>query len=150
MNGKEFRHKKLEIKHVLGKISTFNYLRLPKQHRVYMQSPPTTPPIAWTCQREDLTSINFDLFLAISKLQMKESFEILAQSDNHPAIIVHPCSDTSDEDDNQNEQRFTYENCSSIDDKHSDRLPNRSFSLSIEQQQQQQLRRISGDGDNVL
>ncbi|CAF4051551.1 unnamed protein product [Rotaria sp. Silwood2] len=99
MNGKEFHNKKIHISYALQNSSSIKYLKPPKQERIYMQSPPTTPPIGWVAKREELPDINFDLFLALSKLQSNEPLEILSKQNNHPAIIIHPCSDTSSDND---------------------------------------------------
>ena len=96
---KNFIIKKLHLSYVLQNLSSLDYLKPPTHERIYMQSPPTTPPIGWVAQREELPEINFDLFLALSKLQPYEPLEILPKQDHLPAIIIHPCSDTSDDDD---------------------------------------------------
>ncbi|CAF1541137.1 unnamed protein product, partial [Adineta steineri] len=51
MNGKEFHNKKLQISYLSSQSSSIDYLKLPKHERIYMQSPPTTPPIGWVAQR---------------------------------------------------------------------------------------------------
>lgn len=99
MNGKEFHHKKLQIMHFSQESSSMKYLKPPKQDRIHLQSPPTTPPIGWFAKREELPEINFNLFLALSKLKQNEPLEILPKQNNFPAIVIHPCSDTSDEGD---------------------------------------------------
>ncbi|CAF0836808.1 unnamed protein product [Didymodactylos carnosus] len=102
MNGKEFQGKNMKVIFSVQQ-DAIDYLKPPEHERVFMQSPPTTPPIGWVVQREAPPSINLDLFLALSKLQPHEPLEILSKQGNLPAIIIHPCSDTSsDEDENGN------------------------------------------------
>ena len=98
MNDKEFHQQKLHMSYAFDNSSNIEYLKPPSQERIFMQSPPTTPPVGWIVQREDPPEINFDIFLALSKLQSDEPLEILPQQNHLPSIIIHPCSDTSDDD----------------------------------------------------
>jgi hypothetical protein len=139
MNGKEFHHQKLQLSY-----TSLEYLKLPTQERIYMQSPPTTPPIGWIDKREELPEINFDLFLALSKLQSNEPFEILPKHDHLPGIIIHPCSDTSDDDDVINE--FERKKSSTIEAKRRANI----FHDAILVPGEQQIRQSAGDGDKLV
>jgi hypothetical protein len=148
MNGKEFHHKKLQISYLLKNSSSIEYLKPPKQDRIYMQSPPTTPPIGWLAKREELPEINFDLFLALSKLQPHQPLEILPKQNHHPAIIIHPCSDTSD-DEHENDpsiDEFGYKKYTTIEDKRRAQILHDAILVPGEQQ----IRQSAGDGDKLL
>jgi hypothetical protein len=154
MNGKEFHHKKLQISYLSQNSSSIEYLKPPKQDRIYMQSPPTTPPIGWVAKREELPEINFDLFLALSKLQPHQPLEILPKQAHHPAIIIHPCSDTSDEDDNNDLDdvinpiidEFGHKKYSTIEDKRRALILHDAILVPGEQQ----IRQSAGDADKLI
>jgi hypothetical protein len=144
MNGKEFHHEKLQLTS-----TSRDYLKLPTQERIYMQSPPTTPPIGWIAKREELPEINFDLFLALSKLQSNEPLEILPKQDHLPAIIIHPCSDTSDDDDDVSHpiiNEFRHKKCSAIETKRRASILHDAIFVPGEQQ----IRQSAGDGDKLV
>jgi hypothetical protein len=152
MNGKEFHNKKLQISYSLENYSSLKYLKPPKQERIYMQSPPTTPPIGWVTKREELPDINFDLFLALSKLQPNEPIEILPKQNHLPAIIIHPCSDISDNDDDLDDiinpiiDEFGHQKYTTIQDKQRAHILHDAILLPG----QQQIRRSKGDGDKIV
>jgi hypothetical protein len=144
MNEKEFHNKKLQITS-----SLINYLHPPTQERIYMQSPPTTPPIGWVAKREELPEINFDLFLALSKLQPNEPLEILPKQNQHPAIIIHPCSDTSsDEDDIINPiiDEYGHKKYTTIEAKRRAHILHDAIFVPGEQQ----VKQTAGDGDKLI
>lgn len=149
MNGKNFHNKKLQISYLLS----YEYLKPPKQERIFMQSPPTTPPIGWIEKREELPEINFDLFLALSKLQSNEPLEILPQRNHLPAIIIHPCSDTSDNDDDDDDgdlidpciDEFENKTYATIESKRHTHILHDAILVPDEQQ----IRQSAGDGDKL-
>jgi len=155
MNGKKFHNKKFQISYLLQNSLPFEYLKPPKQERIFMQSPPTTPPIGWVAQREELPEINFDLFLALSKLQPNEPLEILPKQNHHPAIIIHPCSDTSDNDDKDDDDdddiinpiidEFGHKKYSTIEAKRHAHILYDAIFVPDEQQ----IRQSAGDGDKL-
>jgi hypothetical protein len=151
MNGKEFHNKKLQISYSLKNSSSFEYLKPPKQERIFMQSPPTTPPIGWVAKHEELPEINFDLFLALSKLQSNEPFEILPKQNNLPAIIIHPCSDTSDDDNDLDDvinpiiDEFGHKKYTTIEAKRRAHILHDAILVPGEQQ----IRQSAGDGDKL-
>ncbi|CAF1665756.1 unnamed protein product [Rotaria magnacalcarata] len=153
MNGKEFHNKRIQMSYSLQISSSIDYLKPPKQENIYMQSPPTTPPVGWVTKYEELPDINFDLFLALSKLQSNEPLEILSKQNNFPAIIIHPCSDTSDDDvdrddivnptidEFRNEKKYQTaeaKQCARI-------LHDAMFALD-----EQQIKQTTGDGDKLV
>jgi hypothetical protein len=148
MNGKEFHNKKLQISYLLENFSSFKYLKPPKQERIYMQSPPTTPPIDWVAKREELPDINFDLFLALSKLQPNQPIEILPKQNHLPAIIIHPCSDISDNDDDINPiiDEFGHKKYTTIQAKRRAHILHDAILVPGEQQ----IRQSAGDGDKLV
>ena len=146
MNGKEFHHRKLSLS---SSFTPLKYLKPPNQERIYMQSPPTTPPIGWVAQREELPEINFDLFLALSKLQANEPLEILPKQDHLPAIVIHPCSDTSDNDDdilNPVVDQFGQQKYRTIEAKRRAHILHDAILVPGEQQ----IRQCAGDGDRFI
>jgi hypothetical protein len=144
MNGKEFHNKKLQISYSLQNSSSYEYLKPPKQDRIYMQSPPTTPPIGWIAKREELPEINFNLFLALSKLQPNEPLEILPKQNHLPAIIIHPSSDTSDDDNDLDE--FGHQKYTAIDAKRRAHILHDAILVPGEAQ----IRQSAGDGDKLV
>ena len=150
MNEKEFRHRKLRISYASDNSSIIQYLKLPDQDRIFMQSPPNTPPIGWTAQREEFPEINFDIFLALSKLQPNEPLEILPKQNNLPAIVIHPCSDTSDDDldeiINPVIDEFGHPKYSTNEAKRRAHILHDAILVPGEQQ----VRRVMGDGDKLM
>lgn len=148
MNEKEFHGEKLKISFGLENASQMEYLKPPNHERIYMQSPPTTPPVGWIVQREDPPEINLDLFLALSKLQPDEPLEILAKQNHLPAIIIHPCSDSSDDDLNDTNHpiinEYGQKNYSIIETK---RRSHRRHDFRLVSDDSIH-RRVVGDGDN--
>ena len=149
MNDKEFHDGQLHISYATEYSST-SYLKPPTQERIFMQSPPTTPPVGWISRREEFPEINFDIFLALSKLQPNEPLEILPQKNDLPAIVIHPCSDTSDDDlddvINPITDQFGNEKYSTIEAKRRAVLLHDAILVPGEQQ----VRRIAGDGDKAV
>ncbi|UJR25483.1 hypothetical protein I4U23_006829 [Adineta vaga] len=149
MNEKEFHGKKLSMSFVLSHSSTIEYLKPPESERIYMQSPPTTPPVGWVAKREELPEINFDLFLALSKLQPNEPLEILPKQNHLPAIVIHPCSDTSDdENDIRNSiiDEFGHKKYSTIEAKRRAHVLHDAILIPGEKH----IRPSAGDGDNII
>jgi hypothetical protein len=152
MNGKEFHYKKLQLSYASLNFSSFEYLKPPTQERIYMQSPPTTPPIGWMAKREELPEINFDLFLALSKLQPHEPLEILPKQDHLPAIIIHPCSDTSDDDDDLDDiihpiiDEYEHKKYPTIEAKRCTHILHDAILVPDEQQ----IKQTAGDGDKLV
>lgn len=136
MHGKQFHNKQLQISYPSS--NSYEYLKPPKYERIYMQSPPTTPPIGWVAQREELPEINFDLFLALTKLQPNEPLEILPKQKNCPAIIIHPCSDTSDSElDEFEDKKYAKQRAQILHD-------------AILVPGEQHIRQCAGDADQLL
>ncbi|CAF0761263.1 unnamed protein product [Adineta ricciae] len=150
MNGKEFYHRKLSISFKYSPSSSIEYLKPPEQEQIYMQSPPTTPPIGWVTKREELPEINFDLFLALSKLQSNEPLEILPQQNHLPAIVIHPCSDTSDEDEDDGNNsmidEFGQQKYINMDAKRRAHILHNAILVPGEKH----IRQSIGDGDNRI
>ena len=150
MNEKEFHQRKLRISFVSENSPAIHYLKLPDQDRIFMQSPPNTPPVGWSAQREEFPEINFDIFLALSKLQPNEPLEILPKQNDLPAIVIHPCSDTSDDDlddvidpmiDEFGRQKYST---------HEAKRRAHILHDAILVPGQERVRRVAGDGDKVM
>ncbi|CAF0912352.1 unnamed protein product [Rotaria sordida] len=152
MNGKEFHNKKIQISYLFKNSSSIKHLKPPKQERLYMESPPTTPPIGWVAKREELPDINFDLFIALSKLQSNEPFEILPKQNKLPAIIIHPCSDTSSSDDDLDDvinpiiDEFGHKKYQTIEAKRRAHILHDAILVPGEQQ----IKQSAGDGDKLV
>lgn len=150
MNDKEFHQQKLHISYATDNATTIEYLKPPIHDRIYMQSPPTTPPVGWVVQREDPPEINLDLFLALSKLQPDEPLEILPKQNHLPAIIIHPCSDTSDDDlddvINPVIDEYGHKKYPTIEAKRRAQILHDAILVPGEEQ----IRRVLGDGDKIL
>ncbi|CAG5126992.1 unnamed protein product [Candidula unifasciata] len=69
------------------------FLRPPQQSRMFLISPPASPPVGWESIPESEPVINYDLLHAIAKLNPGETHEVHPPSMAAPAIIVHLCED---------------------------------------------------------
>ncbi|CAF0951356.1 unnamed protein product [Didymodactylos carnosus] len=85
--------------------STETYLRPPEPEKLFLISPPVSPPIGWEQKVEDPPVVDFNLLAAIAQLQPNESHEVLPSQGNLPKIIIHTCEDLGPQDEHSNALR---------------------------------------------
>ena len=66
------------------------YLEVPKPNRMFLISPPSSPPVGWEPIEEDGPVINYELLAAIATLASEEEaiVELCPGSDTTPQLIV--------------------------------------------------------------
>jgi calcipressin-3 len=69
------------------------FLRPPQPKRMFLISPPASPPVGWASVTETEPVINYDLLHAIAKLNPGGTHEVHPPSVSAPAIVVHLCED---------------------------------------------------------
>ncbi|CAF1540688.1 unnamed protein product [Adineta ricciae] len=71
------------------------YLRPPEPEKLFLISPPASPPVGWEQKVEDPPVVDLNLIAAIAQLQPNQSHHLLASEDgsNAPSIIIHTCDD---------------------------------------------------------
>ncbi|CAL8094265.1 unnamed protein product [Calicophoron daubneyi] len=81
------RPKKVDSKH----------LAPPKPPRLFLLSPPASPPVGWEPKVERQPVINYELLEALASLAPGEAFEIQPRSEDnsHPSIVITPCESRS-------------------------------------------------------
>ncbi|BFZ10228.1 hypothetical protein BsWGS_13267 [Bradybaena similaris] len=70
------------------------FLRPPQPKRMFLISPPASPPVGWESMPESEPVINYDLLHAIAKLTPGETHEVHPSSVAAPSIVVHLCEDS--------------------------------------------------------
>jgi len=70
-------------------------LHPPKPTRMFLISPPASPPVGWEPVPESEPVINLELIAAISKLKPGGSHELHPPTIEHPGIVVHLCEDNT-------------------------------------------------------
>lgn len=79
------------------------FLEAPKNEKTFLISPPSSPPVGWEQVLEDPPVVNLELLAALStKLNPFEPCEIVKSNENMPGIIIHPCTDSNEFFDNNN------------------------------------------------
>lgn len=69
------------------------HLQLPKPTKMFLISPPASPPVGWESVPESEPVVNYDLLHAIASLNPGETHELHPSSEDAPAIVVHLCED---------------------------------------------------------
>lgn len=77
----------------IPKISSDEHLQLPKPEKMFLISPPCSPPVGWEQMPESEPVINFELIAALSQLSPGETHELHPASESQPGIVVHVCED---------------------------------------------------------
>ncbi|CAF2523052.1 unnamed protein product [Rotaria sp. Silwood2] len=101
---------------VLHDATPDKHLRPPEPEKLYLISPPCSPPDNWEQNIEKPPTVDMNLIAAISQLQPDESHELLPNehSLNAPSIIIHTCEDPNNVEINQSlrqkliRQRFVH------------------------------------------
>jgi len=75
-----------------------DHLKPPKPTKVFLISPPPSPPEGWVQAVEDRPSSNqpglaLELIQRLASLKVGESHEIVESSDMHPSIVLSACAD---------------------------------------------------------
>lgn len=70
-----------------------DHLLPPKPEKMFLISPPCSPPVGWEQNRESEPIINFELIQALSRLTPGETHEVQPPTESLPSIVVHVCED---------------------------------------------------------
>lgn len=77
----------------IPKMTADDHLHPPKPEKMFLISPPCSPPVGWEQHPESEPVINFELIAALSRLTPGETHEVHPASPSQPAIVVHVCED---------------------------------------------------------
>uniref|UniRef100_A0A5K3FGC8 Calcipressin-2 n=1 Tax=Mesocestoides corti TaxID=53468 RepID=A0A5K3FGC8_MESCO len=69
----------------------YEHLALPKADRLFLISPPASPPAGWELRVEAQPAINYDLLHAIAALEPGKAHELHPPEKDQPSIVVTPC-----------------------------------------------------------
>ena len=70
------------------------FLKLPQAEKLFLISPPASPPVGWEQIIEDAPVVNYELLSAISQLEIPgKPVELVSKTNNTPGIIVVGCED---------------------------------------------------------
>ncbi|KAK7494816.1 hypothetical protein BaRGS_00013943 [Batillaria attramentaria] len=75
------------------KLSSDEHLHPPKPEKMFLISPPCSPPVGWEQMPESEPVLNFELIAALSRLTPGEAHELHPPSASQPSIVVHVCED---------------------------------------------------------
>lgn len=75
--------------------STETHLRPPEAEKLFLISPPVSPPVGWEQKIEDPPIVDLNLIAAMAQLQPNEPHELLTgeRGTNTPSIVIHTCDD---------------------------------------------------------
>ncbi|CAH8617179.1 unnamed protein product [Heterobilharzia americana] len=78
-------------------LSSMKHLAPPKPSRLFLLSPPSSPPVGWEPKPECEPVINYELLQALASLAPGETFELHPrdQENRHPSIVITPCETDS-------------------------------------------------------
>ena len=70
------------------------FLKLPRAEKLFLISPPASPPVGWEQIIEDPPVVNYELLSAVAKLEIPgKPVELVSKTDNIPGIVVVGCED---------------------------------------------------------
>jgi Calcipressin. len=70
------------------------FLKLPKAEKLFLISPPASPPVGWEQIQEDPPVVNYELLSAVAKLEIPgKPVELVSKTESTPGIIVVGCED---------------------------------------------------------
>ncbi|KAK4468603.1 hypothetical protein MN116_007794 [Schistosoma mekongi] len=89
------------------------HLAPPKPPRLFLLSPPASPPIGWEPKPECEPVINYELLQALASLAPGETFELHPrdQINQHPSIVITPCENDPTYDKNMKKVRIVQTKC---------------------------------------
>lgn len=71
-----------------------SFLQLPKAEKLFLISPPASPPVGWEQMQEDPPVVNYELLSAVAKLEVPgKPVELVSKTESTPGIIVVGCED---------------------------------------------------------
>ena len=71
-----------------------DFLDLPKAQRLFLISPPASPPVGWEQTEEPIPVVNYDLLGAVARLEVAgKPVELVSRTDATPGIVVIGCED---------------------------------------------------------
>ena len=97
LHGKQFNDKTLKmfIKEEAKKLGE-PFLQLPKAEKLFLISPPASPPVGWEQVHEEAPVINYELLSAVARLEIPgKPVELVSKTNNTPGIIVVGCEDVN-------------------------------------------------------
>lgn len=69
-----------------------DYLLVPKTQRLFLLSPPASPPVGWTQKEEPIPVVNSDLLSAVASMQKPGMpVELISKTESTPSIVVVGC-----------------------------------------------------------
>ena len=69
-----------------------DYLLVPKTQRLFLLSPPASPPVGWTQKEEPIPVVNYDLLSAVASMQKPGMpVELISKTESTPSIVVVGC-----------------------------------------------------------
>lgn len=70
------------------------FLKLPRAEKLFLISPPASPPVGWEQVQEDPPVVNYELLSAVAKLEKPgKPIELISETDSTPGINVIGCED---------------------------------------------------------
>nr|AAW26573.1 SJCHGC00439 protein [Schistosoma japonicum] len=89
------------------------HLAPPKPPRLFLLSPPASPPIGWEPKPECEPVINYELLHALASLAPGETFELHPrdQVNQHPSIVITPCENDPTYEKNMKKVRIVQTKC---------------------------------------
>ncbi|KAM7533774.1 hypothetical protein Aperf_G00000115705 [Anoplocephala perfoliata] len=76
---------------IMDDIDDFQHLAPPKAEKMFLLSPPASPPVGWEPRNEAEPLINYDLLHALAALEPGKEHELHPPEVDKPGIVVTPC-----------------------------------------------------------
>lgn len=93
VHGQEFKGVSLKIyfKEEAKKVGE-DFLKLPQAEKLFLISPPASPPVGWSQKEEPIPVVNYDLLTAVAGMEMPgKTVELIPRTDSTPSIVVMGC-----------------------------------------------------------
>lgn len=76
-----------------------SFLPLPKPQKLFLISPPASPPVGWVQKEEPIPVVNYDLISAVAELQTPgQPVELISKTESTPSICVVGCENPQPRD----------------------------------------------------